>query len=131
VCLYDVAGIGTPYQVFLPAKKAVVLTRLNPPLPIECFVVEGKTVSDTAIAGRITDLGENSAEIFLDQKVPLDSNLRVILAGDETRGLSEWYAKVFSHDKPENPASEHRVRLQFTSMPQDTGEFLEKRRSDG
>jgi adenylate cyclase len=131
VCLYDVAGIGAPYQVFLPAKKAVVLTRLNPPLPIECFVVEGKTVSDTAITGRITDLGENSAGIFLDQKVAVDSNLRVILAGDETRGLSEWYAKVLSHDKPENPVSEHRVRLQFTSMPQDTEEFLAKRRSDG
>jgi adenylate cyclase len=131
VCLYDVAGIGDPYQVFLPAKKEAPLTRLNPPLPIECFPVEGKAVSDTSIAGRITRLGENSAEVFLDQKLSADTNLRVILADDETRGLSEWYAKVLSHDKPEDPASEHRARLQFTSMPQDTGDFLDKKRSDG
>jgi class 3 adenylate cyclase/CHASE2 domain-containing sensor protein len=131
LCLYDVAGIGDPYQVFLPVKKAVPLTRLNPPLPIECFPVEGKTVSDKAIAGRITHLGENSAEVFLDQKLSADSNLRVILTGHETCGLSECYAKVLSHDKPQDPASEHRARLQFTSMPQDTGDFLDKRRSDG
>jgi adenylate cyclase len=131
VCLYDVAGIGAPYQVFLPAKKAVVLTRLNTPLPIECFLVAGKTVSDRAIVGRITRLGENSAEVFLAQKLPADSNLRVILAGDETHGLSEWYAKVLSHDNPKDPAPEHRAQLQFTSMPQDTGDFLAKRRSDG
>jgi adenylate cyclase len=131
VCLYDVAGIGDPYQVFLPAKKAVPLTRLNPSLPIECFLVEGKTVSNTSIAGHITHLGENSAEVFLDQNLSADTNLRVILAGDETRGLSEWYAKVVSHDKPADSASEHRARLQFTSMPQDTRDFLDKRRSDG
>jgi adenylate cyclase len=131
VCLYDVAGIGAPYHVFLPAKKAVPFTSLNPPLPIECFPVEGKTVSEKAIAGRITRLGENSADVFLDQKLSADTNLRVILAGDETRGLSEWYAKVLSHDKPQDPASEHLARLQFTSMPQDTGDFLDKRRSDG
>jgi hypothetical protein len=93
--------------------------------------VEGKAVSDTSIAGRITHLGENSAEVFLDQKLSADTNLRVILADDETRGLPEWYAKILSHDKQEEPASEQRARLQFTSMPPDTGDFLDKRRSDG
>jgi class 3 adenylate cyclase/CHASE2 domain-containing sensor protein len=131
VILYDVAGIADPYQVFLPEKKAVALTRLNPPLPIECYLLEGKTVSDTAIAGRITHLGQNLAEALLDQKVSTDANLRIVLATDETRGLSELYAKVLSHDKADGSASEHRVRLQFTSMPQDTKDFLDKKQSDG
>ncbi len=131
VTLYDVAGIAEPYQVFLPEKKAVALTPLNPPLPIECFLLEGKTVSDTAIAGRITDLAENSAEVFLDQKLSAYTNLRIVLATPETRGLSELYAKVLPHDKPAGSATDHRARLQFTSMPQDTKDFLDKRRSDG
>ena len=131
VTLYDVAGIAEPYQVFLPEKKAVALTPLNPPLPIECFLLEGKTVSDTAIAGRITDLAENSAEVFLDKKLSAYTNLRIVLATPETRGLSELYAKVLPHDKPAGSATDHRARLQFTSMPQDTKDFLDKRRSDG
>jgi len=131
VALYDVAGIGQPYQVFLPEKKAVALTRLNPPLPIECFLVDGKTVSDTAIAGRITHLAENSAEVFLDQKQSAYTNLRIVLASPETRGLSELYAKVLPHDKPDVSAANHRARLQFTSMPQDTKDFLDKKQSDG
>jgi adenylate cyclase len=131
VTLYDVAGIAEPYQVFLPEKKAVALTPLNPPLPIECFLLEGKTVSDTAIAGRITDLAEDSAEVFLDKKLSAYTNLRIVLATPETRGLSELYAKVLPHDKPAGSAANHRARLQFTSMPQDTKDFLDKRRSDG
>jgi class 3 adenylate cyclase/CHASE2 domain-containing sensor protein len=131
VTLYDVAGIAEPYQVFLPEKKAVALTPLNPPLPIECFLLEGKTVSDTAIAGRITDLAENSADVFLDKKLSAYTNLRIVLATPETRGLSELYAKVLPHDKPAGSATDHRARLQFTSMPQDTKDFLNKRQSDG
>ncbi len=131
VTLYDVAGIAEPYQVFLPEKKAVALTPLNPPLPIECFLLEGKTVSDTAIAGRITDLAENSADVFLDKKLSAYTNLRIVLATPETRGLSELYAKVLPHDKLAGSATDHRARLQFTSMPQDTKDFLNKRQSDG
>ncbi len=131
VALYDVAGIGQPYQVFLPEKKAVALTRLNPPLPIECFLLEGKAVSDTAIAGRITHLAENSAEVFLDKKQSAYTNLRIVLASPETRGLSELYAKVLPHDKPDGSAPDHRARLQFTSMPQDTKDFLDKKQSEG
>ena len=131
VNLYDVAGIGGPYQVLLPEKKVGPLTRLDSPLPIECFPLEGKTVSDTAIAGRITHLGDNSAEVLLDQKLSTYTNLRIVLATDETRGLSELYAKVLSQDKPDGSDSDHRARLQFTSMPQDTKDFLGKRQSEG
>ena len=130
VTLYDVAGIGGAHQVFLPQKKAVPLTCLNPPLPVECFVVEGKTVSDTAIAGRMTHLGENSAEVLLDRKIADYSNLRLVLTLPETRGLSEWYAKVLPPDKPMAAPSEKHTRLQFTSMPRDTKHFLDQKQSE-
>ena len=127
VTLYDVAGIGEPYQVFLPEKKTIPLFRLKAPLAIECFLLEGKAVSDAAIEGRITHMGENSAEVILDQKLPSDSNLRIVLVTPETRGLSELYAKVLADDKLDGLASGHRTRLQFTSMPEDTKDFLAKR----
>jgi adenylate cyclase len=130
VTLFDVSGIGAPYRVFLPEKKAVPLTRLNPPLPVECFLLEGKTVSDTLIAGHITHLAENVAEVVLDQQLTAYTNLRIVLATPEARGLSECYAKVLPPDKPDVSAGENRVRLQFTSIPRDTKNFLDKRLSD-
>jgi len=131
VTLHDVAGIGAPYQVFLPEKKAVSLTRLNPPLPVECFLLEGKTVSDRLIAGRITHLAENVAEVVLDQKLTAYTNLRIVLAIPEARGLSECYAKVLPPDKPDVSAEENRARLQFTSVPRDIKQFLNQRQSNG
>ena len=124
VTLYDVAGIGEPYQVFLPEKKAVTLIRLNSPLAVECFLLEGKTVSETAIAGRITHLGENSAEVTLDERLSAYTNLRIVLATSETRKLSELYAKVLPSDNPPGSATDQRVRLQFTAMPPDTKAYL-------
>ena len=131
VTLYDVAGIGAPYQVFLPEKKTIPLTRLNPPLPFECFLLEGKTVSDTAIAGRMTHLAENAAEALLVKQLPAHTNLRIVLATPETCRLSECYAKVLPHDTPDGSGGEHRTRLQFTSLPPDIKNFFDKQQSDG
>ena len=127
VTLYDVAGIGAPYQVFLPEKKVATSIRLNPPLAIECFVLEGKIVSDTAIAGHITHLGENSAQVSLDQRLAAYTNLRIGLATPETRKLSEWYAKVLPPDQSPAFAAESNIRLQFTAMPEDTRAYLDSK----
>jgi adenylate cyclase len=130
VALYDVSGIGRPYQVFLPEQKVCHLKHLDSPLPVECFLLEGKTVSDTAIAGHITHLGENTAEVLLDRHLPAYTNLQIVLAAPETRPLSELYAKVLPLDKPGESASDRRTRLQFTSMSKDTKEFLDRIHSD-
>jgi adenylate cyclase len=126
VCLYDVAGIGQPYRVFLPEKKADPLTRLNPPLPIECFLLEGKTVSDNAIAGRITGLGKNAAEVALDHSIEAYANLKILLASPEAAGFSEFYAKVMPKEVSDETPSDNRRRLEFTSMPQDVRQFVDK-----
>ena len=130
VTLYDVAGIGEPYQVFLPEKEAVRLARLNSPLAIDCYLLEGKTVSDTAIAGRITHLADNAAEVLLKQKVAAYTNLRIVLAEPETRELSEWYAKVLPRDKPRDSVKYSHAQLQFTAMPEDTKAYLDSKLTD-
>jgi adenylate cyclase len=126
VCLRDVAGIGEPYRVFLPEKKAVPLTHLNPPLPIECFLLEGKTVSDNAIAGHITGLGKNAAEVALDQPIEAYTNLKILLASPEAAGFSEFYAKVMSKEVSDKTPSDNSRRLEFTSMPQDVRQFIDR-----
>ena len=131
VCLYDVGGIGDPYQVFLPEKKEVPLKRLDSPLPIKCFLLEGKTVSDTAISGHITHLGDNMAQGSLGEKVVAYANLRIELTDQNFAGSTELYAKVLPQDDSDTGAKDQRIRLQFTSMAQEARNYLEQLRSDG
>jgi adenylate cyclase len=130
VTLYDIGGIGEPYQVFLAEKKKIPLMRLNVPLQVQCFPLEGKTVSDQVIAGRITHLGGDTAEGSLDEKVDAYTNLRILLKDEENRGLSELYAKVLPDENPNTPVTDNRVRLQFTSMSNETKIYLEKKQAD-
>jgi len=128
--VYDIGGIGEPYNVYLSEKKEIALTPLNLALPVECFALEGKTVNDQAIAGRITHLGGNTAEGSLDGKVAAYTNLRILLKDEENRGLPELYAKVLPSENPESSVTDIRIRLQFTSMPQETKNYLEKKQAE-
>jgi class 3 adenylate cyclase/CHASE2 domain-containing sensor protein len=130
VTLYDIGGIGEPYHAYLTEKEEISLRRLNLPLKIECFPLEGKTVSDQAIAGRITHLGGNTAEGSLDEKVVAYTNLRILLKDEENRGLSELYAKVLPDENAKTPVTDNRVRLQFTSMSNETKIYFEKKQAD-
>jgi class 3 adenylate cyclase len=129
VTLHDVVGIGSPYNVFLQEKVAIPMTRLISPLPIECFLINGKTVSDTVIAGHLTHISENSAEVIMDKKLSADSNLKVVLANPENQEMFEWYAKVLSNEKSDGSALNHRVLLKFTSITQGIKDFLNRNRS--
>ena len=131
VCLYDITGIGDPYQVSLPEKKEKPMRRLNSPLPIECFIVEGKTVSDRAITGHITHLGDSTASGSLGADIAAYANLRILLADQDNAEFAELYAKVLpSEDSGDGPESRG-IRLQFTSMPPETKTYLEQIKSDG
>ena len=128
VCLYDVVGIGGVFQVFLPEEKPESLTRLDTPLTVECFPLEGKAVSPVAIGGQITGLGENSAEVVLVKAIEANTNLRILLSVQGRSGVSELYAKVIVRESPGPKRSDEKVLLQFTSMPDETREYLDKRR---
>ena len=126
VTLYDIKGIKGTYEVSLPEKPPEEFRSLKPPLAMTCFVVEGKTVSEKAISGRLTALSLSGAEALLDTEVELHSNLKILLVSAETSSLSEIYVKVTSIDKPTITSPHIRVRLRFTSLPEDTKHFLDK-----
>jgi adenylate cyclase len=129
VTLYDVAGIGGTYQVSLPEKAVVPFIKLEPPVSITCYPLEGKTVSGASISGRITRFGESAVEVSMEERVAVHANLKVLLAAEEGPGLAEGYAKVVSIEPPEASSSQYRVRLEFTWLPEDVKAFLETRRS--
>ena len=129
VILYDVFGMEGTYQIFLAKKEPRSFTVLESPLPISCFLVEGKTVSEMSIPGYIIRLGASSAEVSLEKWVANHSNLKILLAPENTPKLSEAYAKVVSLDQSSSTSSNFRGRVEFTSLPEDVKIFLEKKRS--
>ena len=129
VTLYDVSGMGGKYQVALIEKTTETFTSIKPPLPITCFLLEGKTVSKTGMPGYIVSLAESSAEISLEGQVDINSNLKVLLMPQEVNGLSEVYAKVVSFDESDSTLSEISVRLAFTWIPKNVKAFFDNKRN--
>jgi adenylate cyclase len=129
VDIYDVVALEGSYQVKVPEKKKEKFSELNPPLPIDCYLLEEKTISDTAIAGRIIQLGETVAEAVLKETVEAHANLRILMAPGENSSLAEVYAKVLPADEHDPKASQNSILLQFTWLPEEVKEFLAARRS--
>jgi adenylate cyclase len=127
VTLYDVSGIGGEYQVELIEKTTESFISLKPPLPITCFLLEGKTVSNKGIPGDIVRFAGSSAEILLAGQVGIHSNLKILLTTQEVQGLSEVYAKVVSIDESGTTSSRISVRLAFTWIPKDVKVFLDNK----
>jgi len=128
VTLYDVSGLGGAYAAALPEGAPVTFTPLEPPLLVACRLVEGKTVSDSAIAGYITGLAPTAAEAALESEVPTHANLKLAWAAEEAAGVSEVYAKVLECRASPEAGPGARVRLEFTTLPDDARAFLEGRR---
>jgi len=110
--LYQVGGIGEPFNVSLPVRLEV-LRPLPQPLPIAFTVLEEKFVGRTVHAGRLATLSESEAGIESDLSLALLSNLRIDLEpapGGNPGG--EIYAKVIGAA----PDSTGRTRIRFTSV---------------
>jgi adenylate cyclase len=129
ITLYDIIGMEGNYQISLAEKEPQLFADLESPLPISCFLMEGKTVSEMNIPGCITRLGASAAEVSLEKRVANHSNLKILLAPEEALGLSEAYAKVVLLDQSSPTSSNIRGRLEFTYLPEDVKSFLEKKRS--
>ena len=109
--LYDVGGLGGTYGLALPEREDDVFRAVEPPLPVACFLVEGKTVSTRAVHGALTRLGASGADLALGERPPAHANVKLVVAPGEP-GAAEVYAKVAAAaaEKPDD------VRVVFTSV---------------
>lgn len=124
--VYDITGMEGQYACSLPDSKPDNFIPLATPLPITCYVVEDKTVSQDAIPGVLTRLGAAAAEATLQDQVALHVNLKVVLDAAEALDLPDLYAKVLPFDPPLASASEASVRLEFTALPEAAKTYLKQ-----
>ena len=129
VTLYDVTGIEGNHQISLVKKESSLFTDLELPLPVNCFLVKDKTVSETGISGYITRLSDAAVVVSLEKWVPQHSNLKIILAPEKTLRLPEAYAKVVSVDQSDTTSTNMRGELEFTSLPEEVKNYFNKKRS--
>jgi class 3 adenylate cyclase len=127
ITLYDITGLGGKYACALPVETPEAFMHLDTPLPITCFVVEGKTVSEKAIPGYITRLAAAAAQATLEDQVAMHANLKLILDPPEAAGLSEVYVKVLELGS-NGGATSTQVCLGFTAFPDDAKAFLDQQR---
>jgi len=127
VILYDVVGIGGGYDVALPEKAPETLVRLDPPMAVRCFLLEGKSVSDTSLSGTITRLGATSAELILPEVVEVRSNVKLLVDSNEGAVLPEIYAKVVSVGPPGPLPRETKAGIEFTWVPEEVKALFEER----
>jgi adenylate cyclase len=125
ITIYDVSGIGGEHQLYLPAEPYSLAT-LVPEITVSYTVLEGKFARPDVLTGRLLKLGVRTAELNTDEPVAALSNLKMTLhwpGGDPVPG--ELFAKVLGDDPSETATH---VVLRFTSVPQETRDFLDRAR---
>ena len=127
VTLYDVAGIGGEYDIALPERAPETLVTLDPPMAARCFLLEGKSVSDTPISAAITRLGASSAELILPEAVEVHSNVKLLVDSHEGSPLPEVYAKVVRVDPSGSPLKGIGTGIEFTWVPEEVKTLFEER----
>ncbi len=127
--VYEVEGLDGAYACSMPEGVPERFFDLDLPLAIECFIVDGKRVSEKSITGRIERLSENRAQVLLDGSVERNVSVKVRIAADGAGTLSDIYAKAVEAN-PTKGNIATRLVLNFTSLPDDATAYLEKIRSE-
>ena len=119
--IYDVGGIGDPYNLFLPELDEA-LVPLEPPLGLRYAVLEDKQVGSTVLTGQLVKLSATGAEIRADTPVPVLSNLKIWLMDASGTDLpGDLYAKVVGLC-PEGTAG---FTVHFTSLAPELQTFVQ------
>jgi adenylate cyclase len=110
--LYEIGGIGEPFDLWLPPKTKP-LRPLALPLPIQFTVLEEKFVGRTVHDGHVTALTDLEASIRSALPLAVLSNLRItVTTTSHDNPAGEIYGKVV---EPVADASGE-TRIRFTSI---------------
>jgi adenylate cyclase len=119
VTVFDLAGIGGGYDVFLPRREDA-LRAIAREVPIRFWILEGKRVGDDVFEGSFVQLSASGAQARCATPLRALSNLKIEVrdeAGQPVGG--DVYAKVVEAD-----GDGALVRLRFTSVPPEVQRHL-------
>lgn len=123
ITIFEIGGIGDPFDVALPPKTEQFLADLTKPLAIKFSILGDKHGGDATLSGWIARLSADSAEIECDLAVDRLTNLKMSLFDAQGREVtSNLYAKV-SRAISDSPP---RFQAYFTFVPTHVKTFIER-----
>ena len=109
--LYELRGIGGQFAQRLPNMDTLVDQQVDISLPLACWVIDGKVVSKTEIAGVVLRLGMRQLDVHLDTPLRPLTNVRMRLRYPELdHDSGDLYGKVLTEEQ-HNGVGVTRIRL--------------------
>src|SRR6266850_3129050 len=109
--LYELRGIAGQFAQRLPDLDTLVDQQVDISLPLACWVIDGKVVSKTEIAGVVLRLGMRQLDVHLDTPLRPLTNVRMRLRYPGLdRDSGDLYGKVLAEEQ-HNGVGVTRIRL--------------------
>ena len=125
IVLYEAIGMTGTRAINLKIPAPDVLRKLALPVPVTCFSMTGKIISDIGIAGHLSCLGRTTVELVMEQALEPHANMIIRVAEEPgDRVFPDVYAKVLTCEQADIDRSGFRITLSFTWMPEKTKHFL-------
>ena len=121
--IYEVAGIGAPYNITLPSLTETLI-RLETPVPFQYCVLDGKHMTGERLPGEIIELSTSMAVIKTENGLSSLSNIQLEFPIDEIDGAvvsGDLYAKAV-----EPAEQDGGMKIRFTAVPEDVAEAIRK-----
>lgn len=123
ITIYDVGGIGGPFNLFLPDKPGGHLVELAQPVAVSWTILEGKHVSAMEVPGHFVKISADLAHLQTDRACRPLTNLKLSVFDEQgARVTDALYAKVTEMLSETPPI----VVLHFTSIPPEATNFFGK-----
>jgi adenylate cyclase len=121
ITLYEVGGIGIPYNLELPHATDVLLP-LEQAVSLEYTILEGKHAVGNLFQGVLTRLSASGAELQTEHALDLLTNLKLHLQPGRDRApvSGDLYAKVLKKVAEQ----EDHFLIRFTSVPPEVATVL-------
>jgi adenylate cyclase len=129
--LYDVGGIGAPYDRHLAVRNAEPLVRLRAPIAVRFVVVEGKSAHGEAQAGELVALSSTVGRVRAERVVAALENVKLELRREGGGAGLELWGKTIAAHAAAAAASETETTFDvwFTSMPGEARALLQAQRA--
>ena len=127
ITIYDVGGIGAPYDRHLPARNDEPLVPLNAPIAVRFLVLKGKSASGEGEPGEIVSLSSRVGRVRAARPVAPMENVKIEIWDEDLRGTELWGKTIATGAAA--GASEATFDVWFTSIPDAVRKVLEARRS--
>ena len=122
--LYDITGIGEPYNVYLTENEET-LVAVREMINVEVYRIDEKVVAESGTTARITHISSSSAIIVLHEKLSQWENVRLQLLNNQLAPVpGKVYAKVVSVARVDD---NHEAEVHFTSVSPEAEKVFRQR----